>query len=338
MNLIESLKFYIDYIKYEKNLSLNSCQAYKNDIIQFLNFIVSKEKINYAKDKKNSFLELSNNKDFITEENLSSTKIFQKLKANDYINLENFRSFLKYINSFNYSNSTIIRKISSLCNYFKFLEINKILSYPLSQYIIPPKKVNYLYVFLSQNEIQNLINSIDTTKILGIRDRALIGFLYSTGARVGEVEFLKVSDLKLDKKEAIVFGKRRKYRKVFLNTDTIFWLKKYLEVRSSIFEKIKNKPTLNNNYLFISRFGLRLSQRSIRKLIKHYAQIAGLNKIISPHNIRHTFATHLLQEGAGIREIQMLLGHENISTTQIYTHLNIKKLKEEYEKFHPRAK
>ncbi len=361
MNLDESLNAYLKYIKFEKNLSINSFNAYKRDLYQFLNFLKKKSETN--NETKNS-----------TED-----KSLQNLDVKNSINLNNFRDFLKYISKFKYSNKTLIRKFSSLNNYFKFLENNNLLDVNLSQLIVPPKSKKGLFTFLSINEMDKLVNIINTENPSGVRDRTIIEMLYSTGARVSELESIKISDLNFDKQEVRIFGKGRKNRVVFLNSRTVFWLDQYLKVREKLIIKkskkekiinkknslnngiknfskneinffnnneksinnksfINNKNNIDNENLFINKFGSKLSQRSLRNIVKKYIKAAGIGKNISPHKIRHTFATHLLQQGAGIREIQMLLGHENISTTQIYTHLNLKKLKLDFEKFHPRAK
>lgn len=323
MNLNESLEIYLKYIKFEKNLSSNTITSYKNDISQFINFLRDTKKNNVLKNDE----------------------------TDRFINLVNFRDFLKFISNFNYSNKTLIRKYSSLQNYFKFLETGKYIKFPLSHFIASPKKHHNLFTFLSQTEMQQLINSIDTSNYSGIRNRTIIEMFYSTGARISEIESIQVKDIDFEKREIKVFGKGRKYRVVFLNSSSIFWINKYLPLREKIINElflkqenrkikkhyIKNSDEYKNS-LFINKYGYRLSQRSIRNIIRYQLKIAKIDKNISPHKIRHTFATHLLQEGAGIREIQMLLGHENVSTTQIYTHLNIKKLKSDFNKFHPRAK
>lgn len=312
MSLKDSFNLYLKYIKFEKNLAENTISSYRKDIGHFLSYI---------------------------------TKFAEK----KIINLSSFRGYMKYISKFNYSNSTLIRKYSSLSGYFKFLEINNYIKYPLSQFIMSPKKRTALYTFLSQSEMSAFLEKTDTSGPSGIRNRAIIEFLYSTGARVSEAESLKMSDLNLEKQEATVFGKGRKYRTVYLGSDAVEWLERYLSVRKEIISgsktsqgkmgKLKSGGLQTScDSVFINKFGRKLSQRSIRNIIKQSLKFSGIDKKISPHKIRHTFATHLLQEGAGIREIQMLLGHSSISTTQIYTHLNIKKLKKDFEKYHPRAK
>lgn len=310
MNINESLDIYNKHLKYEKNLSLNSINSYYKDIVQL-------------------------------REYLNDLKI---VDLND-LDLAAFRGFLRYLDRYNYSNRTLIRKYSSINNFLKYCEQQDYTKKQLSQYLLPPKKNQRLYTFLSQKEIRALLDSIDSGNPTGIRNRALIEFMYSTGARVSEVEELYIQSLDIKNNEVKLFGKGRKERIAYLNNNAVAWINKYLEVRKQIV-KSKNRtigalPLNRENDrkepLFINCFGNRLSSRSIRNIVKSGIYKAKISKKISPHSIRHSFATHLLQEGAGIREIQELLGHENIATTQIYTHLNLKKIKEDYNKFHPRA-
>ncbi len=318
MKLKQSLNLYIKYLKYEKNLSKLSVEAYKQDLEQFINYLLKKH----------------GNKDSLETE---------------VVSLKNFRQYLKDTDFTRYSKNTVIRKYSSLKSFFKFLEKNAILSDCISSLIIPPKKDGRLYSFLSQHEINKVLSCIKTRVINGARDRALIEFIYSTGARISEVENLKNCDIDIEKNEVKVIGKGRKPRTLYLNSQTVYWLKEYENYKNA--QKPEDKfnrkasAALHNQYIsgsrdpvFLNRFGKKLSARSMRNIVIKYVKLAQIDKKISPHGIRHTFATHLLQEGAGIREIQELLGHANISTTQIYTHLNIKKIRQEYDKCHPRAK
>lgn len=302
MNLEESLKLYIRHIKYEKNLSPNTIRSYNKDINHFIDYIKG-----------------------LKIENISD------------LSLDIFRKYLKFLDNFKYSNRTIIRKYSSLINYFKFLEINNYLKGELTQLINPPRKYQRYYSFLSQNELNELLSCIETSDYIGIRNRTLIEVLYSTGARVSEIENINLEDIDFKNSEIKVKGKGNKERIVYLNHNARFWLNKYLNIRDNFRSSVNRELSNRESQLFLNKFGGRLTARSIRTILKKYLKKAGIKKNISPHDIRHSFATHLLQEGAGIREIQELLGHENISTTQIYTHLNIKKLKKDYRDFHPRA-
>jgi Site-specific recombinase XerD len=311
MNIKESLELYYKHLKYEKNLAVNSINAYQKDLVQFA--------------------------DFLSKKQVDDTGL---------INLDLFREFLKFLDRHKYSNRTLIRKYSSYNNFFKFCELNGYIKNHISQFILPPKKHAVLYSFLTESETIALLEKMDSSGIAGMRNRALLEFIYSTGARVSEVEGLKLKDIDLKNDSAEVFGKGRKYRTVYLNRNAKEWLKRYLEIRTQFIYSKRNmsyqQPETDflpdkGGYLFLNRFGKKLNVRSIRNILAKSLIQANIGKKISPHGLRHSFATHLLQEGAGIREIQELLGHENIVTTQIYTHLNIKKLKEDFNKFHPRA-
>ncbi len=301
MELFNCLELYIKYLKYEKNLSLNSVNSYRKDILQLLNFLKQR-----------------------------------KITSPGELDLGIFREFLKSLDSYDYSNRTIIRKYSSFINFFRFLERNDYISSQLTQAINPPRKRQRFYSFMSVGEMEKLFKSLKAGKNSEIRDRAIIELLYSTGARISEVENVKIDDIDLRNNEIMVTGKGRKQRLVYLNQAAVFWIKEYIEVRdkTTYQSRIYNKK---DKHLFLNKFGKKLSSRSIRNIVKKCVKKALIGKNITPHSIRHSFATHLLQEGAGIREVQELLGHENITTTQIYSHLNIRKLKKDYKKFHPRA-
>ncbi|MCE5330490.1 tyrosine recombinase XerC [bacterium] len=302
MNTEESLSLYLKFLKYEKNLTPNTILSYKNDILLMLDYF-----------KKN---EISDVKE---------------------ITLAAFRNFLKFLDKYQYGNSSILRKSSSYINYFKFLEQNSLVDIQLSQLISLPKKEKRFYNFLSESEIKKLLERIDRKDNLGIRDRAIFELFYSTGARISEVVNITLNKVDLKNNEIEVLGKGRKSRIVYLNNVALECLNKYLNIRNwFLFDKSSNSYK-NSMYLFLNKNGGSLSARYIRILLSRYLKKAEINKKITPHDIRHSFASHMLQEGAGIREVQELLGHESINTTQIYTHLNLKKLKKDYEKFHPRA-
>ena len=253
--------------------------------------------------------------------------------------LSEFREFVKSLDKKKYSNRTMIRKYSSLINYFRFLEENKILNCHLSQYINVPRKRERHYTILTIAEIRDVLDSIKTGSPSGLRDRLLFEMLYSTGARVSEIENIMIDDLDIKKNEIMVTGKGRKQRIVYINNETAGWLDRYIKYARSRFGFNKKIQSYSKDrHLFLNSKGTGLSSRSIREIIKKNIRAAGIKKNITPHGIRHSFATHLLQCGAGVREIQELLGHENITTTAIYSHMDISKLKNDYRKFHPRAK
>jgi site-specific recombinase XerD len=200
-----------------------------------------------------------------------------------------------------------------------------------------PKPDKKLYNLLSEYEMEELLNSMEGDGNLEIRDRAIFELFYSTGARISEIGGITLDKVDIRNREIEVFGKGRKTRIVYLNDMAAIKLDRYLNIRNMfLFDSGKNSYK-KSNFLFLNKNGGRLSERFMRVLLNKYLKKAQIIKKISPHGIRHSFASHLLQEGAGIRVVQELLGHENISTTQIYTHLNLKKLKKDYDKFHPRS-
>ena len=302
MNLEESIELYSKYIRYERNLTPNTILSYRNDLLLMIEFFIKNDVNDPGK-----------------------------------ITLALFRDFLKFLDRYKYGSRTMIRKFSSYVNYFKFLEKNSLIKIQLSQAITVPKSEKRFYSFLSEKEMDDLLNTIGSNSNFEIRDSAIFEMFYSTGARISEIAGITLSKIDLKNKEVEVFGKGRKTRKVYLNDTAAQKLKEYLNIRNTFLFDSKNKAYRNNDFLFLNKNGTNLSSRFIRVLLDKYLRKAQINKKISPHGIRHSFASHLLQEGAGIRVVQELLGHENVSTTQIYTHLNLKKLKKDYEKFHPRA-
>lgn len=303
MQVNESTSLFEKFITYEKNLSANTVRAYKNDLA-ILKYFFEKEGVACTKE----------------------------------INYQLFKKFLKFIDKYNYSNLSIIRKLSTYINYFKFLEHNNLLKTQLSQKILVPRKEKKIHGFLSEEETIRFLDSIPHDSETEIRNRLIFEIFYSTGARISELENIKVNSIDIENCEIKILGKGRKERIVFLNRKAVFYLNRYLKVRNSFLFDNKTKTYKSNDFLFLNTRGGKLSQRYIRKLLSQYLENAGIKKHISPHGLRHSFATHLLQEGANIRSVQELLGHVSLNSTQIYTHYNLKKMKEDFKKFHPRAK
>jgi integrase/recombinase XerD len=292
MKITDCLELYLKHLKYERNLSPKTICAYEADLVGFLSFMDKKEK-----------------------------------KDSSDIDLSLFRDYLKSIDNKKYSRRTIIRKHSSFVNFFRFLESKDLMENQLSQLTSAPRKSHLIYKFLSVKEVERLLEAISGVDSISIRDRALFEVLYSTGSRVSELSSIKLKDIILEKDEITVLGKGRKYRTVYLNSEARRHLSRYMDIRSGFLFNKKEQSYKSSPFLFLNKRGSRLSTRMIRKILTKYLVKAGIEKNISPHGIRHSYATHLIEQGAGIREIQELLGHESISTTQIYTHMNIKKLK-----------
>ncbi len=230
------------------------------------------------------------------------------------------------------SSSSILRKIAGIKAFFTFLLREGIIQSNPASLLKSQKREMKLPNFLIYEDIKKLLSSPDTTDILGLRDKALLELLYGTGMRVSEIITLKTTSLNLELGFIRVFGKREKERIIPIGKIASQYIKMYLEKRP-IFLKKKE----DSFFLFLNWRGSPLTRMSIWKMIKKYALIARIKKNVFPHIIRHSFATHLLRNKADLRVIQELLGHSDISTTQIYTQLNSTIMKEFHKKYHPRA-
>jgi len=246
------------------------------------------------------------------------------IKVIDYFRL---RRFLGVLTERNLDKNTLCRKISTLKSFFKFLmREGEVSSNPAASLIYPRRDKN-LPKFLTEEDISKILDIPPFGEdIWNIRDKAILELFYSTGIRVAELVSLRRENLDLISSFAKVRGKGRKERLVPLGLPAVEILKKYLDMR------LDNKPAI-----FINQRGGQLTDRGVRGIINRYISKAALNFHVSPHTFRHSFATHLLNRGADLRSVQELLGHSSIATTQIYTHLTIDKLKEVYDKAHPRA-
>jgi tyrosine recombinase XerC len=283
------LAAYTKYLTYEKNYSLNTVDNYSRDIRQFLDFT----------------------------------------KGGIEADPQTIRDFLGFLASKKYDKTSIVRKVSAVRNFFKYLKrTKKTLSNPFA-YILTPKDEKRLPCVLSEQETASLLDSIGTGDFYSLRDRAILELIYSTGVRVHEITNLDTDDVDFVNEEIKVLGKGGKERISPSGGKAMELLREYMK---------KLRDISRTNILFVNRRGGRLTTRAIEMMIKKYALAAGIDKKVTPHTLRHSFATHMLDRGADLRSVQELLGHANLSTTQIYTHLSITKLKKEYDKAHPRAK
>lgn len=228
--------------------------------------------------------------------------------------------------------SSISRILSTIKSFHKFLVREKIISSNPVEFIETPKLEKKIPSFFNFDEVGRILKEPNLKEYHGIRDRAMLELMYATGLRVSEVSFLKISDINLDLGFIKCKGKGSKERLVPLGKVAQGFLQKYLdEARNKLLGKKISQ------YLFLAQGGRRLSRQSIWKMLKKTVRLAGIRKRASPHTLRHSFATHLLERGADLRSVQEMLGHSNITTTQIYTHINQTRLKEIHGKFHPRA-
>lgn len=242
------------------------------------------------------------------------------------IDYSNIREFFNYMEIKKYSKNTIARKVSSIRSFYKYLARNGYVKYNPFSLTKGPKKDKLLPKFLYYNELEKLFDTCDLNTLEGLRDRLLLEILYATGMRIGELEKVKLKDVNLYDNSIKILGKGNKERIVYFGEYAREVLDMYLNTRND-----------NCAYLFISNRGNPLSAREARYIIDKLVKKACLNTKVSPHMIRHSFATHLLNEGCDLLSVQELLGHESLRATQIYTHVTNDRLKDIYLKSHPRG-
>ncbi len=245
------------------------------------------------------------------------------------VNESDIKRYLEFLGKKNYSRNSIARKIIAIRNFYKFLIKNKKTDKNPFSYILTPKSEKRLPGVLTEKETENLMSAATGNSFISLRDRTILELIYSTGIRVSELVNLDISDIDFVNEEIKVLAKGGKERIVPAGTVALNILHCYIK---------ELKKTDSSGILFINKNKKRLTQRFVELMIKKYAKMAGIEKKVTPHTLRHSFATHLLDRGADLRSVQELLGHRNLSTTQIYTHLSIQKLKKEYDRAHPRAR
>ncbi len=265
-------------------------------------------------------------------------KVFLQLeKYGDLLNIksENIaRYYISYLINNGYNKKSLARKISSLRSFYRYLVVENIIERSLFDNVETPKIDKQLPKFLYQNEIEMMFNSIDKTTSIGIRDYALLELLYGSGLRVSEICLIEEKNIDFANELIKVFGKGSKERYVPINSRTVKALKEYIHVaRPELIRKIEvDAPTV----LFVNHRGGALTPRGVRVILDNIIEKNPELSHVFPHMIRHTFATHLLDGGADLRSVQTMLGHENLSTTQIYTHVSKEQIKDAYMRNHPR--
>ena len=291
----KELDDFINYLEYERNYSNNTIIAYKNNILQLINYL---ESIN-----------------------------INDIKSVKY---ETIRGYLSYLHENKYKSKSISRMISSMRSFFKYLKVENIITNNPMTLISNPKLEKKLPKYLTINEVEKILNVPDMNDKIGIRDAFILELLYVSGIRVSELVNIKLNDIEESQRRIKILGKGNKERYVLYGSRCSELLKKFISVRSNFLK-------YPNDYLILSKTGRKINTREIRNIINRIKTKAGISISISPHTFRHTFATHMLNEGADLRTVQELLGHENLSTTTIYTHLTNEKLRRTYLNTHPRA-
>lgn len=266
------------------------------------------------------------------ERDLSKLKNWAVKNDFDVVNLsrQDLREFLIDLSSKNLSPNSVNRIISAIRGFYKFLQFDRHILKNPAEHLEAQTKGFYLPKFLNQAEIEQLLLVPDVSGEIGLRDRTILETMYACGLRVSEVCDLKISDAEPDSGILTCKGKGSKTRKVPIGKSAAEWLKTYLIIR-------RRKENIEIQNLFVSSLGRPISRQDIFKMIKECGVKIG-REDISPHTLRHSFATHLVQNSADIRSVQQMLGHADISTTQVYTHITDTHLRKSYEKFHPRAK
>jgi len=261
------------------------------------------------------------------EEDLNFFKKYLNIEKTSVLKVDYtlIRNFYNYMEEFNFSKNTISRKISSIRSFYKYLARNEYIPYNPFSLTKGPKKDKLLPKFLYYNELEDLFNACDLKDIYGVRDRLILEMLYATGMRVGELENIKISDINLYENSIKVFGKGSKERIVYFGSYAREILDMYLKLRED-----------NCPYLFINKNKTKLTSRGVRYILDKLISKTSLDLKISPHMLRHSFATHMLNEGCDLLSVQELLGHESLKATQVYTHVTNDRLKDIYLKAHPR--
>jgi integrase/recombinase XerD len=297
MEISATISSFLTHVKVEKGLSSNTVSAYRRDLVKFDVF---------AQKRK------------LTLEGVSRGDLVEFLAGLYRLKLES---------------RTVARHLVTLRNFFRFAQVHELITSDPSINLESPKIRRSLPGYLRLEEVERLLEQPDSTTALGLRDRAMLEVLYSTGLRVSELIGLRVSDL--DSKVGCVrcIGKGDKERIVPVGRKALIMVEKYLrDARPKLLGKLRGSPTL-----FVNRRGVSLSRVGVWKILSGYGKRAGLRVSPTPHMLRHSFATHLLERGADLRSVQLMLGHADISTTQIYTHVVEERLKQIYKAHHPRA-
>jgi tyrosine recombinase XerC len=308
----EIFQRYINYLEAERNFSPYTVRNYTTDLVGSKN---TKGYFQFLRDKGVETLE----------------------QADRYM----VRDYLSYLAERNIVKASIARKISALRSFYHYLEREEIIKANPLEYISSPKLDKRLPEFLTTREITKLLEAPDPEDPFGRRDRAFIELLYATGLRVSELVALDIDQINLDTREIMVMGKGSKERMVLMGEPAARAIDIYIREARNIIPKIiitkrtNKRPT---KALFINSGGYRLTERSVQEFLQKYAAAAGISKRVHPHMLRHTFATHMLDGGADLRVVQELLGHADLSSTQIYTHISKNRARQVYLSAHPMAR
>ncbi|MFM7808638.1 MAG: tyrosine recombinase XerC [Planctomycetota bacterium] len=315
---------FISYLGDERHFSPYTGRCYGLDLRQFIDHIATEAGLEISMNAEKAALESR-------KADAKSATVTARMLACD---VEVIRSFLARLAEQSYSTATMARKIATLRSFHKWMERAGITQSNPMTLIRSPKQPKRLPKAITVDQIERLLSAPDANDLLGARDRAILEALYSTGMRVSEVVGLNRGDLNENGECVQIRGKGKRERVSPLGGHAMTAMKHYLSLLIAQKSSLPSGPTAP---LFINKNGTRLSTRSVRRKVAKYLVQVGLDPDISPHTIRHSFATHMLDNGADLRSVQELLGHQSLSSTQVYTHLTSGRMREAYDKAHPRA-
>jgi len=328
---------FLNYLRFERHFSPHTAKCYAADLAQFCAYLGGDLERAAGRQHFGAFVPTDGTPTGAGSnggvgETAVMVAVNVQLKLRE-VEAQHIKDFLSFLSTQNYSKSTTARKLATLRSFYKFcLRRGYVKNHPLTM-IKTPKQEKRLPKFLELEQITKLLSTPDANALLGARDRAMLEVLFSTGVRVSELVDLNFADVDFEGGVIRVRGKGKKQRTTPIGPTAMAAIKRYLELRRTD----NRSHTFDQSALFVNKHGQRLSTRSVRRKLDKYLSEAGLDPTISPHTLRHSFATHMLANGADLRSVQELLGHQSLLTTQIYTHLTTPRLKAAYDEAHPRA-
>ena len=327
MNENKLIDEFLNYLRFERHFSPHTAKCYAADLHQFCGFI-GDGTAGPGVAPTSSFDTSGGGGCAVATPPAAGVSVDLQI-----VSTEDVQRFLTFLRTQEYSKSTTARKLATLRSFYKFcVKRGYVKANPLSM-IRTPKQDKRLPKFLEEHEVRKLLETPDVTTMLGCRDRAMLETMYSTGVRVSELVDLNLVDVDFVGEALHIRGKGKKERITPISPTALAWIKRFMELRRAD----PRSQTFNQEALFVNKHGQRLSTRSVRRKLDKYLAICGLDPAISPHTLRHSFATHMLNRGADLRAVQELLGHQSLSTTQIYTHVTAARMKQVYDQSHPRA-
>lgn len=300
--MLNHLHAFMQFLSVERGLASNTLAAYERDLTQYLAFLREEHHLSRIEDSEQSHITY----------------------------------YLLHLKRLGRATSTVSRTMVSIRAFYQFLQQENMIGHDPSLHMETPKVMRKLPKTLSLADVEKLLDCPNIKSARGLRDKAMLEVLYATGIRVSELVSLNLSHVNLAMGFIRVFGKGEKERIIPLGSIANQYLDRYLQTAHH--KLMKNPQGGERDVLFLNHLGTRLSRQGFWKIMKQYAKEAGIHSSITPHTLRHSFATHLLENGADLRSVQEMLGHADISTTQIYTHISKVRMKEVYDRTHPRAK